>query len=584
MTIRVSTPSGATIEFPEGTSADVIRSVIVKAEGGPSGTRVGIVPEQPPVSAGEMAADVAKSAGIGLVQGGLGLATLPGNIEALGRAGINAGAGLVGVQPPVNPDTFLPNYNDAKRRVEGYTGEFYQPKTTAGKYARTIGEFAPGAIGGGGLAARAARVALPAVTSEAAGQMAEGTGYEPVARVAGALAASRIPGMAGRIATPAPADPARANAVRTLEGEGVTALTAGQRTGNERVRWIEDATAMVPGGGGRATAMQNEAADQFTRAALARAGIQADRATPQTMDRAFRDIGQEYHNFGNGAVITRSPQLERRLDDIVRRYQRNTPPTMRRDAIGSIAGDVVAATRSETGLLGQQLTRYRSELRQLQRSLKGDQDAARAVGEMVDAFDGALMRSLPKQQRQQTMQQLRDLNTRYRNLLALEDAASVAGEGATAGLISPAALRTAVKTANKREYVRGRHPMSDLARSGAAVLQPLRSSGTAERSFAQGVISAPSAVPTALAGALGSGGDPITTGAALLAPWAAKAATARAIMSGPGQRYLGNQSFPQQIENIPPRGAVLQIPYIAAKDTDEENRRRLVKALKSGRQ
>ena len=95
--------------------------------------RVGIVPEQPPVSAGEMAADVAKSAGIGLVQGGLGLATLPGNLEALGRAGINAGARLVGVEAPVDSDTFLTNYNDAKKRVEGYTGKFYEPKTTVGK-------------------------------------------------------------------------------------------------------------------------------------------------------------------------------------------------------------------------------------------------------------------------------------------------------------------------------------------------------------------------------------------------------------------------------------------------------------------
>lgn len=528
--------------------------------------RVGIVPEQPPVSAGEMAADVAKSAGIGLVQGGLGLATLPGNLEALGRAGINAGARLVGVEAPVNPDTFLPNYNDAKKRVESYTGKFYEPKTTAGKYARTLGEFAPGAIGGGGLAARAARVALPAVGSETAGQLTEGTAAEPFARVAGAIAGGRVPNVAARMATPAPADAGRAAAVQTLQNNGVTALTAGQRTGDNRVRWIEDATAMVPGGGGRATAMQNEAADQFTRAALARAGIQADRATPQAMDRAFRDIGQEYQHFGNGAVITRSPQLDRRLDDIVRRYHRNTPPTMRRDAIAGIAGDVIAATRSETGLLGQQLTRYRSELRQFQRSLKGDQDAARAVGEMVDAFDGALLRSLPRPQRQQTMQQLRNLNTRYRNLLAIEDAASAAGEGATAGLISPAALRTAVKKANKREYVRGRHPMADLARSGAAVLQPLRSSGTAERTFAQGVINSPSAMLSGMAGGFAGGGDPVTMIGAAMAPWMVKAGTARGIMSGPAQRYLGNQRFPHQYEPVDTRYLAPMAPYMLTRE------------------
>jgi beta-phosphoglucomutase-like phosphatase (HAD superfamily) len=529
--------------------------------------RVGLQAATEPVSAGEMVSDVAKSAGIGLVQGGLGLATLPGNIEALGRAGINAGAGLVGVKPPVDSDTFLTNYNDAKKRVEGYTGEFYEPKTTAGKYARTIGEFAPGAIGGGSLAARAARVALPAVTSETAGQMAEGTAYEPVARVAGALAASRIPGVAGRIATPAPADPGRAAAVQSLEQSGVNALTAGQRTGNERVRWIEDATAMVPGGGGRATAMQQEAAQQFTSAALARAGIQADRATGPVMDQAFNAIGREYNNFGNGVVIAQSPSFERRLNDIVTRYQRNTPATMRRDMIGGLANDVITATRSQTGLLGQQLMRYRSELRQAQRSLKSDPDAARAVGEMVDAFDRQLVRSQPSvAQRAATATQLRDLNTRYRNMLAIEDAASGAGEGATAGLISPALLRTAIKKANKREYVRGRHPMADLARSGAAVLQPLRSSGTAERSFAQGVVSSPASMLSGMAGGVASGGDLVTMGLAATAPTLARAATARGIMSRPAQRYLGNQMVPRQLEPIDNRNALLMLPFMSTRE------------------
>lgn len=79
----------------------------------------------------------------------------------------------------------------------------YTPQTTAGKFANTVGQFvAPGAIPS--KAARFApttarrageyatdlvgNVILPGLLSEGAGQMAEGTPYEGVARTAGALA------------------------------------------------------------------------------------------------------------------------------------------------------------------------------------------------------------------------------------------------------------------------------------------------------------------------------------------------------------------------------------------------------------
>lgn len=134
------------------------------------------------------AADVAKSAGIGLVQGAIGLGTLPGNIEQLGRLGINAAGRLAGAkQPIVAPDTLMPSYGDVKGEIEKHTGKFYEPQTTLGEYARTAGEFAPAAFGGGGLVATAARVAVPAIASETAGQITKGTSLEPWARAIGGL-------------------------------------------------------------------------------------------------------------------------------------------------------------------------------------------------------------------------------------------------------------------------------------------------------------------------------------------------------------------------------------------------------------
>jgi hypothetical protein len=257
--ISVNAPETDIDEYisSEGVSLDQIRAHKI-------GTAA--EPAKPAMSAGEAVADVGKSAGMGLAQGVMGLATTFGNVESLSRAGINAGAGLLGIEPPVSKRTFLPTYDDFKGATESITGEFYKPRSTAGEYARTIGEFAPMAIptvmtgGAAALPGAAGAVLGPAIMSETAGQVARqvAPSYEPLARAAGALTGGRAPNAAARVVTPVPANPQRAAQVATLEQEGVNALTAGQRTGNPRLRQIEDATALFPGGG-RATQMQTQA-------------------------------------------------------------------------------------------------------------------------------------------------------------------------------------------------------------------------------------------------------------------------------------------------------------------------------------
>lgn len=70
----------------------------------------------------------------------------------------------------------------------------YQPQTTTGEYARTVGEFLPGAMafGGGGVANALRYGVAPALTSEAAGQATEDTFLEPYARIAGALVGGAV--------------------------------------------------------------------------------------------------------------------------------------------------------------------------------------------------------------------------------------------------------------------------------------------------------------------------------------------------------------------------------------------------------
>lgn len=139
-------------------------------------------------------ADVAKSAGTGLVKGVVGLAGLPGDITELGARGLDYATrgigGLIGQdiapRPPQDP---LLGSGQIQRGLESVTGPLYEPKTTAGNFAQTAGEFLPSLIGGPeGLATKfATRVAAPAVLSEGAGQLTKGTAAEPIARLAGAV-------------------------------------------------------------------------------------------------------------------------------------------------------------------------------------------------------------------------------------------------------------------------------------------------------------------------------------------------------------------------------------------------------------
>ena len=109
-----------------------------------------------------------------------------------------------------------PTSSQLRQQAESVTGSFYQPKTTAGEYARTIGEFAPGAlVPGGGLLGNTVRyVVVPALASETAGQFAKGTVAEPWARAAAGLVAAKA-GAWWRNLRPGPAAPEIAETLPT---------------------------------------------------------------------------------------------------------------------------------------------------------------------------------------------------------------------------------------------------------------------------------------------------------------------------------------------------------------------------------
>ncbi len=126
--------------------------------------------------------DVAKSLGSGLVRGGIALAETPELLGRLGVRGYQEAKQLLGGE--VEQETPIFDTVTGRTLREATTADDYQAQTTAGKYAGTVGEFLPAAVGGpAGLLRRGATAAVAGLGSEAAGQAAEGTALEPVARV-----------------------------------------------------------------------------------------------------------------------------------------------------------------------------------------------------------------------------------------------------------------------------------------------------------------------------------------------------------------------------------------------------------------
>jgi hypothetical protein len=197
-------PLGSSAENPidlnARPTADVLRkgAWVVGREGRPyqltedarnAPTRLGDVEESPGVYSRPLsvAEDVAKSFPTGVIEGLTGLAGMPGTIQQMmgGEVGqMLPGFGFVS-----------PSGEQMNQMIrQGLGRDYYQPETVAGEYSRTFGEFLPGALAPGSALARGASVAVPAFTSETAGQIARGmsggqrdTTAEGLARLGGGL-------------------------------------------------------------------------------------------------------------------------------------------------------------------------------------------------------------------------------------------------------------------------------------------------------------------------------------------------------------------------------------------------------------
>ena len=404
----------------------------------------------------------------------------------------------------------------------------------------------------------------PAIASETAGQLTQGTSLETPARIGAAVVGAGLPAGLSRVISPVTAK--NIEAVSTLENAGVTALSAGQKTGNKAVQYAESHLSEIPGGGGGAQKLNELAHEQYTAAVARPAGIEASRITPEVLDQAFTNTGAKFDSVAQAAgeiplgnfattgktVLKDYANLTKEESSVLQNfYDRITNPTPE-VAIAGQTNPNAAFTRMSAadfkamqGGVGQAAPTISGDTYQTIRSQMlakarqtSNAELKLALGDMRNALDESVQKGLPPKLADAWLAARQE----YKNLLIVEKALNRGGEFAPNGLITPAALRQAASSIEKRGFARGQSDYTALAKAGEAVMKTPPQSGTAPRMTAHLI---PSAIGGLAGGLLGGAiSMPAVTG--LIAP----ALTGRAIMSGLGQRYLGNQ-FAVPLRQIP---------------------------------
>lgn len=421
------------------------------------------------------AEDVGKSIGGGAGRGAAGVAGLPGGLghaadwltgQTAGRVtnylkngsfDAKSSEDVAKLRERVRADLPLPElpspddaltYDNAKGAIEKVTGPLYEPKTVPGQYANTISEFAVGSLGGGpgNVLQRGINVAVPAITSETAGQVTKGTAAEPYARIGGALL-----------------------------GGGAAALATSPRTPHSAIsnslRGI-DQTTMV-----RAEAIMQDAASQGVRLTWDEAIAAANNGITR-----LTDLRRVVENSGGGGAIrevmnNRPAELQAAGDVAVGGLSPNRlPPTQAGLRAQRAATDEVgaeqAAINAQTRPLYQSVEAVPIDpvahqalmsdplFAQTLREVRNDPALNRTVGHLPDNSVGVVdlvqRRMREAAAAAQTPGQAHTSNLRATNIEDARTGAVQAAEAATGGATGP--------------YAQARQTQADLRQN---VLEPL---------------------------------------------------------------------------------------------------------------
>lgn len=390
----------------------------------------------------------------------------------------------------------------------------------------------------------------------AAGAAAGGVSGATDSDVAGLAAGLATPAVAstGRRAlskalTPFPSQlsPNEQRLAKSAEAAGI-ALTTGQKTGSPGLRTMESTFAQLPFTAKSQGAVYEGQRKAFNRAVLSKAGIDADEASTEVMDRAFKSIGKEFDNLAAQTNVRIDQRFVDDINSVSNEYGRRLPSDV--SPVFKSYMDDLSILQKEVAnkpeIAGKEYQKLSSAIKKRARSASNNPDLQEALYRLSSSLDGALERSSGPELRGAWQ----DVRNRYRNMLTVDKAAGAGTQAErSAANIPISGLRTAVKGMDKSGYGRGRGDLNELSRVGdflGSAIPP--DSGTARRSLMQNLMTF--GAGGGGAGYMAGGGDPVTALLAGTAALAGPRATQAAYNTTPIQSYLRNQMMQPKQGNL----------------------------------
>lgn len=523
---------------------------------------------QHPVSgpSGSLWTDIKHRAGTTLAETAAGILGAP---RAVGQ-GVDWLAGKAGFQPGVSDfmgkikgldgKEQYPEPAAARERIYGSTGlTEYVPETYGGRLGQAALNAAPMALLSGGAGAlRAVPGAMAGgATSEAAGEWAAEHGWSPAAQFFARLAGG-VPGQAvGNVAAKTPVKPLWQRiqgpeksqlAQMATETYGIP-LGVGNTTDNRFVRGLYSESGKMPMSG--AAGFREKQLDSWTRGVTQSFGEDSPRITPDVINSARTRLGNEFDTIAGRTNITADPQIATDLRAVIRSMPYAGLAEGERSAIRALTQNLVDQFDPRTGQISgdayQRLTRQGAPFHTALNSAAPN--VREFAGQIKTALDDALQRSA----RPEDVAALQNARAQWKALMTVEpltiraDAHGVATP--STGIISPAALRSAVNSSYKRvaQAAPGEIPLHDLARIGQHFLKDsIPDSGTPMREAARHTIAGPAtAAMTAMMAGDHMLGMPMAASAALGAGVLASGAATNWMLRNPDalRRMLPNPAI-----------------------------------------
>lgn len=242
-----------------------------------------------------------------------------------------------------------------------------------------------------------------------------------------------------------------------------------QLTSSRPIKNVQKVSQELPFSGQEA--FRDKQMASFNKAIFKTIGMDADKFTPEVMDKAFSKLGKEFEILGAGKKFQFGDDFVRILDAIRSEAQ----DIYTKDSIQNFESVVGKALKEADGqgyISGEKLNKIRSNVNSLARKTKNQE-----TKELLHDFENVLIDTMTGGNEAEK-KAFNLTKQKYKNLLAIEPLAAKA----KGGNISPSALSSRVSRIYGRQYVRGKAgEIGEIAEVGRQLLPELGGSDTTQK-------------------------------------------------------------------------------------------------------